>query len=154
MDQETAIYRSAKAIDYFHRKGITLVPRATSHQVAYIDRRGALLREVIHNIVTQLQTEGIDCPFGHVLSEATICSNALLSINKCTPYNAVYGRVPALLPGIDQAEAPNEQNLSMPGTIRHTHRIREISVQQMIEGAARAIIQRAMQTRSLLAGQR
>ena len=29
MDQETAIYRSAKSIDYFHRKGIKLVPRAT-----------------------------------------------------------------------------------------------------------------------------
>ena len=59
MDQETAIYLSAKARDYFHRKGIKLVPRATGQQVAYIDRRGALVREVIHKLVTQLQTEGI-----------------------------------------------------------------------------------------------
>jgi hypothetical protein len=58
MDQETAIYRSAKARDYFHRKGIKRVPRATGQQVAYIDRRGALAREVINTLVTQLQTEG------------------------------------------------------------------------------------------------
>ena len=75
-------------------------------------------------------------------------------MNQCTPCNAVYGRVPALLPGIDHTEAPNEQNLSVLGTIRHTHRIREISVQLTIEGAAKARLHRAMQTKSLPAGQR
>ena len=114
MDQDTAIYRSSKAIDYIHMICIKPLHRSIGHQVAYIDRRGALVREVIHNIVTQLQTEGIECPFGHVLSEATFCSNALLSTNQCTPYNAVYGRVPALLPGIEQSEAPNEQTSACP----------------------------------------
>ena len=109
VDQETANYRSAKARYYFRHKGIKVVPRATGQQVTYI-------RDVIHNIVSQLQAEGVECPFSHVLSEATFCSNALLSINQCTPYNAVYGRVLALLPGLDQIESPHEASLSMPGT--------------------------------------
>jgi hypothetical protein len=134
--------------------GIKRVPRATGHQVATIDRRGALVREVIHNIVSHLHAEGIEYPFSHALSEATLCSDARLSISQCTPYNALYGRVPALLPGIDQNEAPNEATLSLPGTIRHTHRIREIAVRRMVEGTAKTRAHRAMQTRSLPAGHR
>ena len=62
--------------------------------------------------------EGI--PFHSILSEATFCGNALLTINGSTPYNAVYGRVPANLPSVDQLNAPNEHQLPAPGLIAHT----------------------------------
>merc|ERR1711978_608802 len=69
-------------------------------------------------------------------------------MNGATPYNAVYGRAPALLPDtrvpIDDAE---------PGTARHVERMREISVAAMVEGTAKARVQRAMSTRTLPAGQ-
>ena len=66
-----------------------------------MERRGALLRDTVHRIESQLDVEGIVIPFGQILSEAIFCGNALLTIRDSTPYNAVYGRVPRILPGID-----------------------------------------------------
>ena len=45
--------------------------------------------------------EGLDVPFKQVLSDAVFCGNAMLSINGTMPYNAVYGRVPLLLPDMN-----------------------------------------------------
>ena len=61
----------------------------------------------------------------------------------------MYGPVPDLLPPIEQMDAINEESLDRPGTIRHTHRLREISVQQIMEGTARERAARALNTRSL-----
>ena len=55
----------------------------------------------------QLEAEGIKIPFKYILSEAVFCGNALLAVNDSTPYNAVYGRVPRVLPSIDQIQEPN-----------------------------------------------
>ncbi len=57
MDQETGIQASAKVREYFQRKQIHYEPRAKGQQVPYIDRRGALIRGVIHKIISQLWRE-------------------------------------------------------------------------------------------------
>ena len=154
MDCESSMVKSHKMKEYLFRKGIDLKPRAPGQQVSYIDRRGALVRDAIHKIVEQLREEGIEVPFRHILGEATFCTNALLSVNGCTPYNALYGRVPHLLPGLDQFDADNERDLPNPGTIRHTHRLREISVQSVIEGTAKERAKRALSSKTIPAGQR
>ena len=154
MDGETAMAKSHKMHEFLHRRGINYRPRAPGQQVSYIDRRTALVRDVIHRIVEQLRVDGIEVPFRYILSEATFCTNAMLSVNGYTPYNAVYGRVPHLLPGLDQFEAENERSLPNPGTIRHTHRLREIAVQCMIEETARKRAERALSSRTRPAGQR
>ena len=102
---------------------------------------------------TQLEVEGIAIPFNRTLSECVLCGNALLSINNSTPYNAVYGRVPRILPSIDQIAEPDSSVEPMPGAIRDSHRLREISVQSMIEGSATARLGRAMNTRTTMAAQ-
>jgi hypothetical protein len=153
MDQETGIQASATVLEFFNRRGIKYDPRAKGQQVPYIDRRGSLVRDTIHKIVAQLQVEKIKMPFKYVYSEAAFCGNAMLTINGSTPYNAVYGRVPALLPSIDSPDAINEATLGHPGTIRYTHRLREISVQAMIEETAKLRASRALQTRTIPAGQ-
>ena len=66
----------------------------------------------------------IKMPVKYVLSETTFCTNALLTVNGMTPYNAVYGRVPYMLPGRDQPDAMKEDSFNMPGSNRHTHRLR------------------------------
>ena len=128
-------------------KGIQYVPRAPEQQVSHIDRRGALLRDSIHRVTTQCQSEGLTVEFKHILSDCVVCGNAMLSINGSTPYHAVYGRVPALLPDdrqvIDDAE---------PGTARHVIRMREISVRAMVDGIAHTRVQRAMNTKARAAG--
>ena len=92
-------------------------------------------------------------PFSSIVAEAVFCGNALLSINGSTPYNSVYGRAPNVLPGIEQLEAPDGAEPAAPGMISHTHRLREISIQAMVEGSARARLGRAMNARTTIAAQ-
>ena len=153
MDSETAVHCGADFRQFLSRNVIHYEPRAKGMQVPYIDRRGALVRGIMHRIISQLKVEKIKMDIAVILDEATFCSNALLSVNGCTPYNALYGRVPNILPGIDQPDAMNEDRLNMPGTIRHTHRLREIAVSAMLDETAKVRAQRALQTRTLPAGQ-
>ena len=154
MDGESGIASSSKAHEYLSRHTIKFVQRAKGQHVAHIDRRGALLRDTIHRIVAQLDIDGLELPFKQILNEAVFCGNALITVNDSTPYNAVYGRVPRLLPNINQEDAENESDLPGPGTIRHVHRLREICVQKMVEGTAHARVSRALRTKTLPAGQR
>ena len=154
MDQETAIQASAMTTQYLSRHGIMYHPRAQGQQVAYIDRRGALVRDAMHKIVEQLKIEKIKMDTKFVLSEATFCTNAMLTVNNSTPYNCVYGRVPHILPSIDQSDAINEDSLEPVGSVRYTHRLREISVAAVLAATAKVRAQRATNTRSLPAGQR
>ena len=71
-----------------------------------------------------------------------------------TPYNALYGRVPRILPEIEQFDSVGETERLNPGLIRHANRLREISVQAMIEGSARARFGRAINTRTTMAAQK
>ena len=71
----------------------------------------------------------------------------MLTINGAAPYNAAYGRSPAISPG--NAVATGEDDL---GTARRVQRMREISIQAMVGGTARARIQRALNTRALPSG--
>ena len=152
IDGETAIAKGWETRDYFKRKGIKEVIRATGMHARFIERRGALLRDALHKMDTQLAEEGIvDIPISQLLSEAVFAGNALISVNDTTPYNALYGRVPNLLPDINMA--PVDHSGTQPGTIRHSHRLREIALTRFIEGTAKARIQRALNTRTLPAAQ-
>ncbi len=154
VDGESGITQSEKALQYLRRRGIKLHVRAKDQHARYIERRGALLRDTIHLVNGQLQEEGLaGVPFESILAEAVFCGNALLSINGSTPYNGVYGRVPLILPSIDQQDIPGEGQQPMPGLVRHSHRLREVSVQAMIEGSAKARLGRAMNTRTTMAAQ-
>jgi len=154
-DGESGIVVSNQTTEYLARKGIKLHVRGKDQHARYVERRGALLRDVIHRIESQLEEEGIaGMPFECILAEAVFCGNALLTVGGSTPYNGLYGRVPQILPGIDQIDNPGEADRPNPGLIRHTHRLREISVQAMIEGSVRARLGRAMNTRTTLAAQK
>ena len=54
-DGESGIATDEAAPNYLRRNGITYVPRALEHQVSDIDRRGALLRDTVHRVVTQCE---------------------------------------------------------------------------------------------------
>ena len=101
LDGESGIVISELTNTSLRRHGIQLRPRAKDQHAGFVERRGALLRDTVHRIESQLEEEGIVVPFEQILSEAIFCGNALLSIRDSTPYNAVYGRVPRILPGID-----------------------------------------------------
>ena len=158
MDGERGVAASARAGSFLSRLGIKYIPRAPQQHARIIERRGKLLRDVIHRIDGQLSTEGLtDIPFEYRLAEAVFAGNALVTVNNTTPYNAVYGRVPNLLPNINQANGNGEltdpESLPLPGIMRNSHRLREIAIQQMIEGTARARLGRALNTKTLAPGE-
>ena len=108
VDGEGGIAQSDMARADLHRKGIEMHIRGKDQHARFIERRGASLRDFIHKIKSQLAEEGLqDTPFPMILAEATFCGNAMLTINSSTSYNAMHGRVPAILPSVSQIDAPD-----------------------------------------------
>ena len=66
VDGESGIVVSELTNTYLMRHGIKLIPRAKDQHARYVERRGALPRDTIHRIVTQLDVEGIFIPFGQI----------------------------------------------------------------------------------------
>ena len=72
----------------------------------------------------------------------------MLSINGYSPYSAVYGRVPQILPGINQIDLPlSTEPHNRPGMIANTHRLREIAIEAIVSASAKARLNYAMQQR-------
>ena len=130
-DGESGIATDEATPNYLRRNGTTYVPRALEHQVSDIDRRGALLRDTVHRVVTQCEQEGITVEFTYIMSECIFNGNALLTINGSSHYDAVYGQTPAIV--LEIVVAVGEDN---PGTARHVQRMREISIQATAEGTS------------------
>ena len=120
VDGESGIAVSERTNQYLARKGTKLHVRAKDQHAKFVERRGALLRDTIHRIEGQAKEEGLSIPFTSIPAEAVFCGNARLSVNGRTPYNSVYGRVPLLLPSIDQLDAPDGAARNTPGLISHT----------------------------------
>ena len=76
----------------------------------------------IHRVEGQLKEEGLaGVPFESTLAESVFCGNVLLTVGGSTPYNALYGRVPHVLPSIDQITTPEEGSRPGQTTLAHTH---------------------------------
>eukprot|EP00974_Lingulodinium_polyedra_P112765 10913292-Lingulodinium_polyedra.AAC.1 len=58
-----------------------------------------------------------------------------------------------MLPGIEQIDYPGDAKRPSPGLIAHAHRLREVSLQAMVEGSARARLGRTLNTRTTMAAQ-
>ena len=75
-----------------------------------------------------LRLMGLKVPSPLVLAEAVCCGNAALSIRERTPCDAVYGRVPRILPGIDQVSEANSSAEPLPRlAVTHTACAKSVS---------------------------
>lgn len=83
-----------QSTQYFELKGITKRTAAVGQHVRICDRRTQVLRDTLHKIATQLSEEGLVVPLQRILAEAVFALNALTSVNGCSPYTAVLGRIP------------------------------------------------------------
>ena len=125
-------------------RGITKRTAAPRQHTRIVDRKIAVLRDSLHKLTSQLDEEGLEVPLVRVLSDATYALNALTSVNGCSPYTAVLGRVPALLPPEDAVLSDGTPDVCS----RHTYRLREIAVQAIAEGTARDRMRRALKTQT------
>ena len=103
IDGETSLSQGEKSKQYFQRIGTQLHVRAPNQHARFIERRGAILRHCMHVMEEQLKREGLKYTFKLLLAEATFCGNAMTFVGQGSPYNAVYGRQPAILPDLQYA---------------------------------------------------
>ena len=123
------------------RRGIKLHVRAPGQHARIAERRGAILRESLHRLESQAVREGIEISFKSLLAESTFAGNALINIGGRSPYQALYGRQPAMLPPLEGVENPTDE--------RTISRIRELSLQAMIEATSSAHVTRALRAKTV-----
>ena len=134
MDEETGVHSSRYTADWAECLQIQLKFKAPRQEAWIIERHNELLRQQLHRMETQLQTEGRTVRFGQTLNQALFAKNSLLTYNGHTPYQAVLGRQPVLLPSFD---TPNPQDVDQ-------QRLREIAVEAIVQEHSRSRIQRAL----------
>ena len=150
VDSESAVVSSQVFQNELLARGITLKTRTPEKHASYIERRGALLRQTLYAIEGQLQAEGIIVSFPMLLAETIFAGNCLTHVGGVTPYQVVYGRQPAIMPPVAmETENPDVEG---PANDRIEARTREIALQAMIEATSQARVNRAMRTRTTLAG--
>ena len=97
--------------------------------------------------------EGLTISDRDILAECVFAKNALVVVYGETPYQAVLGRCPNLLrefeaPGVSVIDDDNGGSRS-----KYATRVRELSIQHMVEGTARDRLTRALKTQTRVAGE-
>ena len=145
-DGETGLWSDAIA-QRIKRQGIEMKLRAPQQHARYIERRGAILRATLHVMEEQLEREGLVYTFPALLAEAIFAGNALVHVGGSTPYQAVYGRQPAMLPPLEIPDMPERENVGEIGDRQRSY-VREAALQAMIQATSLARINRAAHTRT------
>ena len=83
-----------------------------------------------------------------MLDEALFACNALLAVHGTTPYEALFGRTPQLLRDLDTSSGPASDDISGGRASRHIHRLREISLTNIIQGHAEERLRIATNSRT------
>ena len=114
VDGEIAVksWQADKDFGNHTTKPIVLAP---GQYARFFERRGAFLSKSIKRIQSDLWKQGVEgVPVPYILAEAVFCVNALLFVNNTTPYVALYGRVPNILPDIDRTGSATPEGI-LPG---------------------------------------
>ena len=151
-DGEAGIVKSKLVRDWLGNLGVKVEERGVGQKGWHIERRGQVLRDQVHRSYTQLLEEGFkDIDFKLLLAECFFAGNALVTIGNSTPYNNVYGRVPRMLPNIDQVEElsgyPKEPNAK---PLSYTNRMRELCVSRTLFEPQQVCVSDALSTRAPL----
>ena len=151
-DHEGALCGEESSV-FLERWGVSLHPKPVGSHAYQVERHNALLRHQLDAVKAQTTLEGLSVSDDDILSESLFAKNTMLQIHGTSPYKALLGRVPEVL---REFENPGLSMLSdnLGGdTSRHITRLREISIQQIIEGTAQDRLKRAAHTQTRVAGQ-
>ena len=89
-------------------------------------------------------------PIETVIAECFLIRNLLTSVGGTSPYQAVFGRVPPLLAEFEPVSECQLDDMSagIPGMSRNHHRLRELTVQAMVDLTARQRMARALNSKT------
>ena len=135
------------ASDWAQAHGLNLKIKAPRQKAWIVERHQEILRVGLHRTETQLIKEQVVCTFEQVLAICTFAKNALTTINGSTPYQALYGRQPCMLPPLEGGHLGEVASLARKETnARSEARVREIAAMNIIESTAQARLSRAFRT--------
>ena len=149
LDNESGMKTDA-AGDWASANRVELKYKAPRQKAWIVERHNAIVRETLQKTESQLVRDNIKLPFVQILAIVMFMKNALTVINTSTPYQAVLGRQPAMLPPLegghvqeydDETQGPNSE-------LRHQAKVRELAAINMIEVLAKWRIQRASKSRT------
>ena len=122
--------------------------KAPRQKAWVVERGNEIIRQGLHKTETQLIKEGLThIPFECVLSVVVFMKNALTVINTSTPYQALLGRQPAMLPPMEGGHLGQVTDIARPGTdAKCQARVREVAAINIIEATAKARLERANST--------
>eukprot|EP00959_Pyramimonas_sp_CCMP1952_P017549 372401-Pyramimonas_sp.AAC.1 len=89
---------TAKAV--LKAKGAELRIRARGQHATTIEARNGILRHLLHVMEAELNRLDIPPVFTRLLHEALFAANAFTFYSEVSPYNALIGRQPAMLPDL------------------------------------------------------
>ena len=102
-------------------------------------------RVCMHIMEEQCKREGITITINMLNAMSIFAGNCLTTVGQGTPYQAVYGRQPAMLPELQTPDHPQAGD-SADG--RREARIREIAISSMIQATSMARIARTLSAKS------
>ena len=117
---------------------ITLKYKAPHQKAWLVERHDALIRSAVQRAESQVIKESFCISFTIVLGVVTFLHNALVCINQHTPYQALLGRQPHLLPPL---EGGYHGDLDVKGQ-NNLARVREIVAIAITEATAKQRLQR------------
>ena len=142
MDVESGM-KGQCAMDWAAAHGIHLKFKAPRQKAWIVERHNALIRNGAHRTEQQLIKEEVRCTFEQVLAIVTFMKNALTVINSSTPYQALFGRQPAMLPPLEGGHPGQVLAQSRVETnSKNEARVREVAAINIIEATAEARLER------------
>ena len=103
----------------------------------------------MHTTEEQLVREGVEVSFTSLLADSVFAGNAMTFVGGVSPYNALYGRQPRMLPDL-QMPGDDDHGETLDG--RRERRVREVALQNMIGATSLARVGRALGTRTTPSG--
>jgi len=147
-DQESGlICEEAKLM--LQRVGTKMVEKGVNSHVKMLEKHHDILRQQFLRIKSQCAEEGIAISDRLCMFEAVIAKNALFTLGKYTPLQAVFGRQPSILPDLESGDGNLDDSVGGPEALsRNRHRVREIAVSAMVERTAIERAQRAARSKT------
>ena len=153
-DQEGAVYSEEGAI-WAEKKSIQLRPKPKGAHAAIVERHHQMIRELMHRLLHQARAENLAIDFSDALSEAVFAKNIFLNVGGFSPFQALFGRFPAVLSDLEAAGISSiaDGETSLASASRHAVRLRELALSSMIEATAQARMRMAENSNTRLAGE-
>ena len=142
-DQESGM-RGQCAMDWASSLGIELKYKAPGQAAWIAEKHNDLKRRALHKTESQLIKESLVTTFDHALCIVTFMQNALINIKGRTPYQALIGRQPNMLPPLIGGDC---------GQVESVSRIETHCSSRTCSGTTRSISGSSPRTRTLAGGE-